>query len=570
MNEQLQKIALKALSLGWSIIPCGKDKRPLIVWREFQNRRPTEDEIKNWFIKYPEMNIAVVTGQISNLVVIDQELGADFSLIKDKTFKVRTQGGGIHWYFQFDPDIKNSVRILPLTDTRGTGGYCLTIGSKTDKGEYTILDDCLVAKMSQATKDLLLTGKKPVILPSAQQSIPTQQVGDELFDYPGFPSGQRNQEMVKIIGVVLSSTHPARWNDVAWPLIQSFNQRNQPPLSDAELLASFNSIRNREISSAPDKWSKKSEEQLKKEQEILLDDSLALMKLVADEQSKELDISTPMATGYKKVDDALRGGFRIGDLIILSGLTGHGKTLVASNIAVNMAERGEPVMFLTYEVFTAEVWAKMKEMGVSDDIKIFTPKCYTSGRIEWIKKKIHEGKEYGIKFIVIDHLEFLSNSGDKYAKNVNLNFSTAISEVVKEVKTLAKTEGVCILLLCHLRKMAPGGRPSINDLKDTSSIGQEADAVLLIERIVGGEKSDEVFSPLSFLSLQKNRRTGKTCYDELLFTNGRMVETLRVELDKKNSDAKEATGDTSIEPTGINPIQDLLSLGFGGAQLDKN
>lgn len=562
MNEQLHKIAMKAVEMGWSLIPVDRTKKPLINWREYQDRRASKEEIDGWFSKYPDLQLGVVCGSISNLTVLDIEEGANFN-VPDKTFRVKTGGNGIHVFFKYDPDFKNAVRVFPLVDWRSQGGYCVLVGSVSTKGAYTILDDCPVAKMSQETKDLLLNGitKKQQPLQVPDRYKPTSNTPTEYdFDFPGYGSGQRNEQTTKFIGLVLSRVHPARWEDLAWSIVRDANMRNIPPLPDSELLASFNSIKNREIINAPDKWSKKSEEQIKKEEEVLQDDSLELMKLVADEQNKELDISSPMASGYKKIDEALRGGFRLGDLIILSGVTGHGKTLISSNIAVNMAERGEPVMFLTYEVFTAEVWSKIKEMGVTDDIKIFTPKCYTSGKLDWVKKKIHEGKEYGIKFIVIDHLEFLSKSGDKYSKNVNLNFSNEMSEVVKEVKTLAKTEGVCILLLCHLRKVAVGGRPSINDLKDTSSISQEADAVLLIERLQASDGSEEVFSPVSLLSLQKNRRTGKTCYDEVVYLNGRMVEVEKINTDKKNSEAKEAHGETEEK---TNPISDLAQMGFG-------
>lgn len=561
MNEALLQSALKLVDKKISVIPVGKNKIPLIPWKEFQSRYATHEEIKSWFEKYPDAQLGIVTGKISNLSVVDVEFGGDSSFLPQDTTVVSTGGCGYHFYYKYCPGLQNKARVRELIDVRSEGGYVVAPGSESDKGKYE-----LIKELPTIPFPIHLFSEKEK---SAQQSIPSQQVNYNIEDYLGYGEGQRNDQMTRFVGSVLATMHPAKWDEIAWPVIQAANQKNNPPLSDNELLNTFNSIKSREISSAPDKWSKKSEEQLKKEEEVLTDDSLELMKLVADEQSKELDISTPMPTGYKRIDDALKGGFRIGDLIILSGLTGHGKTLISSNIAVNMAERGEPVMFLTYEVFTVEVWSKIKEMGVSDDIKIFTPKCYTSGKLDWVKKKIHEGKEYGIKFIVIDHLEFLSSAGTKYQKNVNLNFSNAISEVVKEVKILAKQEGVCILLLCHLRKVTPGGRPSINDLKDTSSISQEADAVLLIERLPGGQETGEVFSPLSLLSLQKNRRTGKTCYDEVLFTNGRLVETEKVSLDKKNNEAKEASGEPVKLEEPENLMQGLLDMGFGFAQLNK-
>ena len=59
-------------NLGWSIIPIKtKTKLPLVSWKEFQTRRPTEEEIKTWWLQYPDAGIAVVTGKISNLIIVD-------------------------------------------------------------------------------------------------------------------------------------------------------------------------------------------------------------------------------------------------------------------------------------------------------------------------------------------------------------------------------------------------------------------------------------------------------------------------------------------------------------------
>jgi hypothetical protein len=47
----------------------GDGKVPAIPWRDYQTRLPTDDEITDWFRE--PMNIAIVTGAVSNIVVID-------------------------------------------------------------------------------------------------------------------------------------------------------------------------------------------------------------------------------------------------------------------------------------------------------------------------------------------------------------------------------------------------------------------------------------------------------------------------------------------------------------------
>ena len=79
------KIALSLWRRGLSVIPVprpragvapgrpGDGKVPVIAWREYQERLPTEDELREWFGGEP-MNPAVVTGAVSGVVVIVSSL----------------------------------------------------------------------------------------------------------------------------------------------------------------------------------------------------------------------------------------------------------------------------------------------------------------------------------------------------------------------------------------------------------------------------------------------------------------------------------------------------------------
>jgi putative DNA primase/helicase len=79
--------ALKYWELGWSIIPLGRDKRPLIAeWSPYQKRRATKDEIEQWWSKWPEANIGLVTGSISGVVVLDADSAEANDYIQKWTF----------------------------------------------------------------------------------------------------------------------------------------------------------------------------------------------------------------------------------------------------------------------------------------------------------------------------------------------------------------------------------------------------------------------------------------------------------------------------------------------------
>lgn len=141
------KAALDYGRLGWSVIPVAPGgKRPLLRWEVFQHRRADAPEIADWFQRWPEANIAVVTGIISGLVVLDLDPrhGAEASLERlqqahgplPDTVEVRTGGGGRHLYFAHPGDVtRNRVGLLPGIDLRGDGGYVVAPPSIHGSGE---------------------------------------------------------------------------------------------------------------------------------------------------------------------------------------------------------------------------------------------------------------------------------------------------------------------------------------------------------------------------------------------------------------------------------------------------
>lgn len=59
---------------GFSVIPLRRDKKPLLVWQEFQTRLPSDGELEDWFLRrWPDANLGIVTGALSGLVVVDAD-----------------------------------------------------------------------------------------------------------------------------------------------------------------------------------------------------------------------------------------------------------------------------------------------------------------------------------------------------------------------------------------------------------------------------------------------------------------------------------------------------------------
>lgn len=145
MNGLFLDTVLHYQGFGYSIIPVGQDKKPLIAWGRYQKQKTTEEEIRGWWDKWPTANIGIVTGMISGLAIIDidTEEGkqAIQEYIQDSLVMpvVNTPSGGQHLYFKCpDEKISNNSRTVPGCDLRANGGYIVAPPSSNGNGKaYT-------------------------------------------------------------------------------------------------------------------------------------------------------------------------------------------------------------------------------------------------------------------------------------------------------------------------------------------------------------------------------------------------------------------------------------------------
>lgn len=121
-NEYLEQYEKK----GFSIIPIKEDKTPFIKWLEYQKRKPEIEEIYNWCFEYPDMNIGIITGTVSKIVVFDFDFKVNFAVLPSffrNTTIIETRRG-YHFYFKSSKDIQ-SRRLSDGTELKGNGSYIL-------------------------------------------------------------------------------------------------------------------------------------------------------------------------------------------------------------------------------------------------------------------------------------------------------------------------------------------------------------------------------------------------------------------------------------------------------------
>jgi hypothetical protein len=107
-------------------------KVPLVPWAPYQERLPTDPEVRVWWIRWPNANIGMATGLLSNVLVLDADgTEARKECLKrggiEHTPTVWTgKIGGAHYHLAYPGgDVRNFARRMPGTDMRAQGGYVL-------------------------------------------------------------------------------------------------------------------------------------------------------------------------------------------------------------------------------------------------------------------------------------------------------------------------------------------------------------------------------------------------------------------------------------------------------------
>lgn len=181
--------AVQALyNWGLSLIPIKPgSKIPLVKWEQYQVCVPTLEDVTQWFENEQDLNVAIVTGELSGVVVLDVDEHGDVAgqaslaakgWTLPRTPSVKT-GRGRHYYFRH-PGIfvGNQVGLLPGVDFRGDGGYVVAPPSVHENGaiyEWEVgLDEVAfadlppwfesvhstLANLPKATRSTLLNAKR--------------------------------------------------------------------------------------------------------------------------------------------------------------------------------------------------------------------------------------------------------------------------------------------------------------------------------------------------------------------------------------------------------------------------
>ena len=162
----------------------------------------------------------------------------------------------------------------------------------------------------------------------------------------------------------------------------------------------------------------------------------------AMEYIKNGDRYMGLRTGYDSVD-ALLGSFLPGELLTIGGDTGHGKSLLATNIAQNIYQKEQqPVLLVNLELTRNQAVQRFYNIAEEHDYAGIMIQRAPAVSYRDIDVLMQKAKDAGCCLVVIDHLHFFSRSADNEARE--------LSRITKHFKECAVQHDMPVILLSHV------------------------------------------------------------------------------------------------------------------------
>jgi replicative DNA helicase len=240
-------------------------------------------------------------------------------------------------------------------------------------------------------------------------------------------------------------------------------------------------------------------EKINHESRIVLQNEIRSITSVLNDKIDELETRITdgnhmkgLKTGWLTLDKYI-GGWNQGNLVVVGGRPGMGKSALGLNFCIDGSRFGKFV-FVSIEMSEDELAERMiADMINVENYKVRNAKL-SIGELESLSNqvvntpnyhvvdtkdnnvfniismlKVHRAK-YGLDVVVIDYLQKLDAGGKDVRQNVS-NASTALKNFAREL-------GITVIALAQLNRDGKNNRPELTELKESGQIEQDADVVL--------------------------------------------------------------------------------------------
>jgi len=237
---------------------------------------------------------------------------------------------------------------------------------------------------------------------------------------------------------------------------------------------------------------------------ISMEDALGETLTRIDARLSHGGIPGCVETGFTELD-AMTGGLNAGELIIIAGRPGMGKTALAANIAEHVSLNQQMTLFVSLEMSRHELSERMlcsyarinshklrnghlsraeqdRLPDVSSELSqaalyIDDSPSRTMAQIAATARRLKRRKD--LSLVIIDYLQLIEPDNNKDQRQEQ------VARIARRLKTLARELKVPVLCLAQLNRQAEASRdniPRLNHLRESGAIEQDADVVLFVHR----------------------------------------------------------------------------------------
>lgn len=484
----LKEAALEWARLGYKLFPCVPRTKIPAIAEGLYGASADAALIEKWWTENPDYNIGLPCGEANGITAIDVDpaKGGLDSLIE--WWPELAQGApftisptdGTHYVLSHSPGIRNLVGFKPGLDIRNDGGYIMVGPSvHPNGGTYKTYPD-QKSGWNVACESFLQNYKK--------QATDTPRNEGGLV-----PEGGRNAYLTSLAGSMQRKGMSLEALEAA--LLAENETALEIPLPEWEVRSIVKSI-SRYTPEAP---ASADVQGMLAPPEARSGDLLSLLELQGALTSylSDKDKVKGLPTGLQGLDALLGGGKRLGEVTCWHAEAKTGKNTLWHYLMYLMLEQNIPLAYASRELSPAEeVVPNLLSVALGENTWLaeVTPERldkFGSKLSAWplffshgygffapqdIRAWVQKAKAAGVSYFWFDHLHYMVEDPEDHK---------AASKLIKDLKSLAKTENIHIDIIIQPNKLMDGQRLSLNSIKGGSAMGQAIDNLLILERVKG-------------------------------------------------------------------------------------
>ncbi|MFC2170282.1 AAA family ATPase [Acidobacteriota bacterium] len=535
-NKSLLEAALYyRYSLGFSVIPVMKDKKPYIAWEPYQKKKATKEEIKGWWKHWPNANIGIVTGKISELVVIDvdtEEGNSELNKILPDTFlppMVKTPRGGKHFYCRYVDGLRNNTGAIEGCDLRAEGGYIIAPPSDNGNGikyewmEGLVIDETEIPDIPESYIEFIKNHK--------EYSLRNNECGMKKSTKM-FGKGRRDDDLFHVANSLVKG---GMLEEEVEAVTRYLAKKCDPPFSEKEAKIKVESALKRAL-----------------KREATFEPILT-----------NLDTITP-----QPVEWLWFNRIPLGKLSLLVGDPGQGKSFLSVYMAAHITtgkpwpDIGEPnlkgsVIMITAEDGIADTVRIRADAAGADVEKIRILEGVTTEKGEFdffnlikylpaLEKAIHETKD--VRLVILDPIT-------SYLGIIDSHKNSAVRGALTPLVQLAEKYKIAVVAISHLNKNI--ALNAIYRTMGSLAFTAAARAVWVVSRDEGDENKSRRF----FMPLKTNLSIEPTCLAFSIKDSQVVFEDQPVDINPEEVLSNDKSEDKSALNQAISWLKEALEDG---------